>query len=132
MLAIIITVNNIVSKIIAAKLRIKINIFFQIKDAEVKSADGGSILTENTRSGQVGWVGDNDVNGELDALNSRVESMTEFSIKTAEKYQVVNYGLGGHYVCHFDPFSKKLVRIKKIQFFFNLFKSFNMLLSSTI
>lgn len=43
--------------------------------------------------------------GVLDSLNDRIECFTGRSTKNAEWYQVVNYGLGGHYKQHYDAFN---------------------------
>lgn len=68
-------------------------------------------MIETSRSGQVSWIEKNDEGGYFDSLNSRIECFTELSLKTAEAYQIVNYGLSGHYVPHHDAFKKQYVRI---------------------
>lgn len=42
----------------------------------------------------------------LETVGRRLEDMTGLSLQTAEQYQVVNYGIGGHYEPHHD-FSRK-------------------------
>jgi len=80
-------------------------------DAQVKAIDGtDSVFQEKTRSGQVYWIEEADAVEYFDALNTRIESFTGFSTKTAERYQIVNYGLGGHYLPHHDPFLEGTVR----------------------
>jgi len=82
-----------------------------MQDAQVKSVStNDSVLLERSRSGQVYWITQPDVVKYFGALNTRVESFTGFSIKTAERYQIVNYGLGGHYLPHYDSFTKRTVR----------------------
>jgi len=82
-----------------------------MNDAQVKTIKGNdSVLQEQTRSGQVYWISDVDAVEYFDALDTRIESLTGFSTKTAERYQIVNYGLGGHYLPHHDPFKKGTVR----------------------
>lgn len=73
-----------------------------MKDATV----GDNVKQESTRLGQVYWINEVDAVEYFDALNTRIESFTGFSTKTAEKYQIVNYGLGGHYLPHYDSFKK--------------------------
>jgi len=81
-----------------------------MKDAEVRTKGSDSALEERTRSGQVNWITEFDAVKYFDALNTRIESFTGFSTKTAELYQIVNYGLAGHYLPHHDPFIKGTVR----------------------
>lgn len=79
-------------------------------DALVKAESGNDELREHRRSGQLSWLFD-DLDKELfNSLNSRIESFTELSTKFSEPYQIVNYGLGGHYVPHLDPFSRLHVK----------------------
>ncbi|XP_060880426.1 uncharacterized protein LOC132952225 isoform X1 [Metopolophium dirhodum] len=80
---------------------------YNMNDAQVKTIAGNdSVVQEQTRSGQVYWINEVDAVEYFDALNTRIESFTGFSTKTAELYQIVNYGLGGHYLPHHDPFIK--------------------------
>lgn len=82
-----------------------------MKDARVKTPSGNaSVLLEQTRLGQVYWIDQSYADKYFDALNTRIESFTGFSTKTAERYQIVNYGLGGHYLPHYDSFPKRTVR----------------------
>lgn len=67
----------------------------------LKSA--GSVVDEDQRSGQLSRILNHDA---LEALDARIEAFTGYSTKTAESYQIVNYGLGGHYLPHFDAFGK--------------------------
>jgi len=78
-------------------------------DAQVKIANN-SILRERSRSGQVYRMNEVDAIEYFDALNTRIESFTGFSTKKAERYQIVNYGLGGHFTPHLDAFRKGTVR----------------------
>jgi len=80
-----------------------------MKDAEIQSSINASTLEERSRSGQVYWIKNDDVEY-FDSLNTRIETFTGFSTKTAELYQIVNYGLGGHYLPHHDSFQKGGVR----------------------
>jgi len=82
-----------------------------MNDAKFKiSADNGPVLREGSRSGQVYWMNKVDAIENFDSLNTRIESFTGFSTKTADQYQIVNYGLGGHYFPHHDTYKKVTVR----------------------
>lgn len=58
--------------------------------------------------GQVSWFNEEQGTKEFASLNARIASFTGMSIKTAENYQIVNYGLGGHYIPHNDAFDRGL------------------------
>ncbi|KAL4149649.1 hypothetical protein QTP88_003541 [Uroleucon formosanum] len=92
-------------------LKIKTMSSENMVDATVRKTEG-SIKRESTRLGQVYWINEVDAVKYFDALNTRIESFTGFSTKTAENYQVVNYGLGGHYIPHHDPFSRNLTDVQ--------------------
>ncbi|XP_022182993.1 prolyl 4-hydroxylase subunit alpha-2-like isoform X2 [Myzus persicae] len=87
-------------------LKIKTASLENMRDAHIRTTGTNTALKERSRSGQVNWINEHDAVEYLDALNTRVESFTGFSAKTAEQYQVVNYGLGGHYLPHHDTFQK--------------------------
>ncbi|XP_060880222.1 prolyl 4-hydroxylase subunit alpha-2-like [Metopolophium dirhodum] len=88
-------------------LKIKMMSLPNMNDAQFKtSADDGPVVRERSRSGQVYWMNKVDAIENFGALNTRIESFTGFSIKTAEEYQIVNYGLGGHYFPHHDTYKK--------------------------
>lgn len=70
----------------------------------------GSLLIEKQRSGQTGRIFNDVAASQFYSLNSRIESFTGLSTKYAEPYQIVNYGLGGHYLPHSDSFAKGLVK----------------------
>lgn len=67
--------------------------------------------SDRRRSGQLSWLDENQ--GEeyqlLNSINARIELFTGLSVQTSEYFQVVNYGLGGHYVPHFDTLSPEHV-----------------------
>lgn len=82
-------------------------IFFQLCDAKVNNNDGG-ILKEKSRSGQVSWI-QRDEETYFNSLNARIETIAGYSFSSGEKYQIVNYGIGGHYMPHYDAFYKEHV-----------------------
>jgi len=67
-------------------------------------------LSEIIRLGQTFWLHERDENGQFNLLNARIETLTGYSLKNSESYQIVNYGLSGHYKPHHDAFSEKFVR----------------------
>lgn len=52
----------------------------------------------------------------LNSLKSRIEYFTEFFTKTTERFQIVNYGLGGHCTSYYNSFNigvrKKMINLK--------------------
>lgn len=68
---------------------------------------------ESTRSSQTAWINPHPNNKWLyDPIDARIESITGYTTQTSENYQVVNYGLAGHYNVHHDPNGVRGVRIK--------------------
>ena len=57
-----------------------------------------SIYSE-MRTSKQGWLHDQHY---LENLRQRVEDITKLSTASAEPWQVVNYGMGGHYAPHYD------------------------------
>lgn len=58
---------------------------------------------------QVAWINNTKALGHFDSLDKRVESFTGWSTSSAERYQIVNYGLGGHFIPHWDAFDRGMV-----------------------
>jgi prolyl 4-hydroxylase len=79
-----------------------------MSDAKLQKNNGSSV--EKSRLGQAAWIDDDDAVEYFYSLNNRIETFTGYSTQTAELYQIVNYGLGGHYSPHYDPFHKETVR----------------------
>lgn len=87
-------------------------------EAQTISDDGKSINSnENIRSCEVAWLNQQEEDEFFQSLNNRIESISEFSTLSAESYQIVNYGLGGHYVTHYDAIDNK-TRVRK----YNIYK----------
>lgn len=76
----------------------------QLSDAEYYS-NGKITLLEDRRLGQLKWFSENVNPALFGKLNERIECITDYSTKTAEGYQTVNYGLGGHFSVHVDAFT---------------------------
>ncbi|XP_026811721.1 prolyl 4-hydroxylase subunit alpha-2-like [Rhopalosiphum maidis] len=87
--------------------KIKYIVSGNMSDARIQTKNNSS--EEKSRLGQATWINSNDSVEYFDSLNNRIETFTGFTTKTAELYQIVNYGLGGHYLPHFDPFHKGTV-----------------------
>lgn len=73
-----------------------------------KASDSG-VSIESKRLCQVSWLNNTKAVGHFDSLNARIESFTGLSTISAERYQIVNYGLGGHFLPHYDMFTKGMV-----------------------
>ncbi|VVC31298.1 Hypothetical protein CINCED_3A015630 [Cinara cedri] len=83
--------------------KIKIIARQNFQDGTVVSLGKGTSL-ETIRSGQVSWIYKYmEKEQNLDSLDVRIQSFTGRYTESAESYQVVNYGLGGHYIPHHDP-----------------------------
>ncbi|CAH1713702.1 unnamed protein product [Aphis gossypii] len=67
--------------------------------------NGKISLVDERRLGQLKWFSESSDPMLFGKLNERIECITEYSTKTAEGYQVVNYGLGGHFSEHVDAFT---------------------------
>lgn len=61
-------------------------------------------MVDERRLGQLKWFTDG-ADPVFGKLNKRIETVSEFSTKTAEGFQSVNYGLGGHFDVHVDAFT---------------------------
>ena len=67
--------------------------------------NGQAFLLDDQRLGQLKWFGKDSDLMVFGKLSERIECITEYSTKTAEGYQTVNYGLGGHFSVHVDAFT---------------------------
>ncbi|XP_025200855.1 prolyl 4-hydroxylase subunit alpha-3-like [Melanaphis sacchari] len=67
--------------------------------------NGKIALVDDLRLGQLKWFSENSNPVLFGKLNDRIECITEYSTNTAEGYQAVNYGLGGHFSEHVDAFT---------------------------
>lgn len=78
--------------------------FHQLIDAKYYIR-GKTVLVDDKRLGQLKWLTEQ-INPELfGKLNKRIECLTDYTTETAEGYQLVNYGVGGHFSVHIDAFS---------------------------
>lgn len=65
---------------------------------------------------------DENTNDVTKRVNARVIDMSGFDLKGAEKLQVMNYGLGGHYYPHYDAYNFTGVYDKlKFELYFHYF-----------
>eukprot|EP00102_Acyrthosiphon_pisum_P021511 XP_016658721.1 PREDICTED: prolyl 4-hydroxylase subunit alpha-2-like isoform X3 [Acyrthosiphon pisum] len=67
--------------------------------------NGKITLLDDQRLGQLKWFSENANPILFGKLNDRIECITEYTTKTAEGYQTINYGLGGHFSVHMDAFT---------------------------
>ena len=73
----------------------------KLKRAIVRSPVTGNYETANYRISQSGWLQDKE-HTSLRYMTNLVSAVTNLTMKTAEEWQVANYGLGGQYEPHFD------------------------------
>lgn len=76
-----------------------------------EDSSGNGTLEDNIRSCQLSWINRKTDRRHFNSLNDRIESVTGLSISSAEKYQIVNYGLGGHYALHLDAYDDPQVTL---------------------
>ncbi|XP_068154171.1 prolyl 4-hydroxylase subunit alpha-2 isoform X2 [Drosophila tropicalis] len=76
----------------------------QLKRATVYNATGNTNQFVKTRTAKVAWFLDT-FNQLTERLNQRIKDMTNFVLNGSEMLQVMNYGLGGFYIKHFDYFN---------------------------
>jgi prolyl 4-hydroxylase len=53
------------------------------------------------RTSQSGWINDSE-HPLIDRLSQRTKALTNLTLDTVEEFQVLNYGIGGHYEPHYD------------------------------
>lgn len=73
----------------------------KLKRAIVRSPVTGEYETASYRISQSGWLQDHE-HPTLSNLTEFLTAVTNLSMKTAEEWQIANYGLGGQYEPHFD------------------------------
>ncbi len=61
----------------------------------------GKLIEVEYRISKTAWLPDS-LDPLMGRLAQRVSALTGLSHETAEQFQVLNYGLGGHYEPHFD------------------------------
>jgi prolyl 4-hydroxylase len=77
----------------------------RLRRATVQNSKTGELETAKYRIGKSAWLSDSEHEA-IHRVNKRIEYITGLTTKTAEELQVVNYGIGGHYDCHYD-FARK-------------------------
>ncbi|XP_055898875.1 prolyl 4-hydroxylase subunit alpha-1-like [Biomphalaria glabrata] len=84
-----------------------------MRRGQVIGSDKRSIITKQ-RTGNVGWVKNED-SEVADKLSQKIAHVTGLNTsendQSAEPFQVVNYGLAGHYFLHTDAEEDQLERI---------------------
>lgn len=43
------------------------------------------------------------------SISKRIEAMTGLSTESAEEFEIINYGVGGHYEPHYDYFNVRTI-----------------------
>lgn len=91
-----------------------------MEDSVVVSPEGDDLFDEEQRSSKTSQI--EKIQG---PLNARIESFTGRNAQTAEEYQIVNYGLCGHNMPHFDTFiERKHVSLLGINTFYKNIEKF--------
>ncbi|XP_013142674.1 PREDICTED: prolyl 4-hydroxylase subunit alpha-1-like isoform X2 [Papilio polytes] len=73
----------------------------------------GKGTTSDYRIAKLAWLKDED-SPVVTRVSQRVEDFTGLSIASAEKLQVLNYGIGGYYVPHHDNQLKSKMRFENV------------------
>ncbi|XP_066930606.1 prolyl 4-hydroxylase subunit alpha-1-like [Clytia hemisphaerica] len=81
--------------------RVKTLAIDMLQRATVHNPSTGKLESADYRISKSAWL-DESHDGIVDIMNRRIEAYTGLSMETAEKLQVANYGMGGHYETHFD------------------------------
>ncbi|CAB3223332.1 unnamed protein product [Arctia plantaginis] len=69
--------------------------------AQINHPETGYLVNASYRISKVAWLSDQD--SEIIAqITRRVAQMTGLNMELSKEFQVVNYGIGGHYEPHFD------------------------------
>lgn len=77
----------------------------QLKRAFVYDPEAKSSKPSSHRTSKFAWFTEDD--DELfPILTQRLEDMTGLTMSTSEQFQVMNYGIGGHYATHKDYFDE--------------------------
>ncbi|XP_012944443.1 prolyl 4-hydroxylase subunit alpha-3 [Aplysia californica] len=85
-----------------------------VKNKLIRGRVGGAdAWVSEVRTSDIAWIWDSD-SPIAQSLSLRVQAITGLDVKqrvpggpsSSEAFQVVNYGLGGHYEVHMDPFDK--------------------------
>ncbi|XP_032597571.1 prolyl 4-hydroxylase subunit alpha-2-like [Drosophila grimshawi] len=64
----------------------------------------GKYVSRRVRTSKGAWL-ERDLNNLTRRIERRVVDMTELSMQGSEAYNIMNYGLGGHYAAHYDFFN---------------------------
>lgn len=78
-----------------------------IDRAKVSDPVGVKKVSNQARVAQNAWL-DDELHEVVARLSRRVEDMTGLATKNAERLQVQNYGIAGHYVPHWDQQIKRI------------------------
>lgn len=81
-------------------------------DSEVTGDTTDLKVNEYFRLGQTSRINNRLENQQFNSLNTRIGTLTGYSLKSSEIFQVVNYGISGHFQPHYDAFNKACVRNK--------------------
>lgn len=77
---------------------------FQLYRSQIFNHTSNSPVYSDVRISKIFWL-ENNQHPVVDKIRRRAGHMTTLSMEFAEKFQIANYGIGGHYSAHQDYFS---------------------------
>lgn len=84
---------------------------FQLQRGAVQNGVTGEWRFADFRVSKSSWLVDEDDAVLVPKLTKRIEAMTGLSAESAEEFEIINYGLGGHYEPHVDYFKVRTYKI---------------------
>lgn len=77
----------------------------KLEKARAYNIELNASTASSSRTGKLAWLSDSD-HKVFQILIQRFEDMSGLTMATSERFQVLNYGIGGHFAAHVDYFDK--------------------------